>query len=85
MPRNGPGRRGSRSCPGTTRSSSVVGDLLRQLPQAGLPDQDCEDTEAAAQEVLAEITGPDAPEPRRLRRALNGLKGALAPVATGLG
>jgi hypothetical protein len=33
--------------------------------------------------VLAEVTGPGAPEPGRLRRALNGLKGALAPVATG--
>ncbi|KUM78281.1 hypothetical protein [Streptomyces curacoi] len=70
--------------PGFEALAAVVGDLLRQLPQAGLPDQDREDTEAAAQEVLAEITGPEAPEPRRLRRALNGLKGALAPVATGV-
>ncbi|MQY39729.1 hypothetical protein SRB17_77560 [Streptomyces sp. RB17] len=69
--------------PGFEALAQLVGDLLLQLPQAGLAEQDQVDAEAAAEEVLAEITGPEAPEPGRLRRALNGLKGALAPVATG--
>ncbi|MFF3935956.1 hypothetical protein [Streptomyces phaeofaciens] len=69
--------------PGFEALAQLVTDLRRRLPDAGLADRDREDADAAAQEVLAEITGPDAPEPGRLRRALNGLKGALAPVATG--
>ncbi|GAB7105621.1 hypothetical protein JCM4814A_39350 [Streptomyces phaeofaciens JCM 4814] len=69
--------------PGFEALAQLVTDLRRRLPDAGLADADREDADAAAQEVLAEITGPDAPEPGRLRRALNGLKGALAPVATG--
>ncbi|MFE7648813.1 hypothetical protein [Streptomyces phaeoluteigriseus] len=70
--------------PGFEALAALVSDLLRQLPEAGLTARDREDAEAAAQEVLAEITGPQPPEERRLRRAVNGLKGALAPVATGV-
>lgn len=70
--------------PGFEALAALVGDLLRQLPQAGLGAQDREDAEAAAQDVLAEITGPRAPEQGRLRRAVAALKGALAPVATGV-
>ncbi|MFF4250371.1 hypothetical protein ACFY1L_04075 [Streptomyces sp. NPDC001663] len=69
--------------PGYEALAALVRDLLRQLPRAGLAPQDREDTEAAAQEVLDEITGGEAPEPGRFRRALNGLRGALAPVAAG--
>ncbi|MFE7318276.1 hypothetical protein ACFU7T_35045 [Streptomyces sp. NPDC057555] len=61
-----------------------VTDLLRQLPQAGLADQDREDAESAAREVLESIAQPGPPEEGRLRRALAMLKGALAPVATGV-
>ncbi|WP_030768015.1 MULTISPECIES: hypothetical protein [unclassified Streptomyces] len=64
--------------------ASLVADLLRQLPAAGLPDRDREDAEAAAQDVLAEVDGSGQPHPGRLRRALAALKGALAPVATGV-
>ncbi|WP_406085650.1 hypothetical protein [Streptomyces virginiae] len=64
--------------------AALVADLLRQLPEAGLPDRDREDAEAAAQDVLAEVDGTGEPHPGRLRRALAALKGALAPVATGV-
>ena len=70
--------------PGFEALATLVTDLLRQLPRAGLADREREDAETAAQEVLAEITGPQSPEPGRLRRAVTLLKGALAPVATGL-
>ncbi|MEV6321376.1 hypothetical protein AB0M45_09290 [Nocardia sp. NPDC051787] len=60
-----------------------VTDLLRQLPQVGLSDEDREDAEAAANDVLTEITQPE-PEPGRLRRALAMLRGVLAPVAAGV-
>ncbi|MET8167598.1 hypothetical protein ABZT34_25625 [Streptomyces sp. NPDC005329] len=64
--------------------ATLVTELLRQLPAAGLGDREREDTESAAQEVLAEITGPESAEPGRIRRSVTMLKGALAPVATGL-
>jgi hypothetical protein len=70
--------------PGFEDLAALVGDLLRQLPQAGLADQDREDADAAAREVLTTITRPETPEPGRLRRAVAALKGALAPVATGV-
>ena len=70
--------------PGFEALAELVTDLLRQLPQAGLADQDREDTESAAREVLATITQPNPHEEGRLRRALGMLKGALAPVATGV-
>ncbi|WP_314220845.1 hypothetical protein [Streptomyces zaehneri] len=70
--------------PGHEALATLVTELLRQLPAAGLGDQERADAETAAQEVLTEITGPQAPEPGRLRRSVTMLKGALAPVATGL-
>ncbi|HET6504707.1 MAG TPA: hypothetical protein VFG87_28490, partial [Amycolatopsis sp.] len=70
--------------PGFEALTKLVTDLLRQLPQAGLADQDREDAESAAREILVAITQPDRPEVGRLRRALAMLKGALAPVATGV-
>ncbi|MER5584039.1 hypothetical protein ABT090_20700 [Streptomyces asoensis] len=70
--------------PGHEALATLVGDLLRQLPRAGLGDREREEARSAAEEVLAEITGPESPEPGRLRRSVTMLKGALAPVATGL-
>ncbi|MER7515167.1 hypothetical protein [Streptomyces sp. NPDC126499] len=69
--------------PGYEELAERVRELLAQLPAAGLPAPEQEDTEAAAAEVLAAIGGPDAPEPGRLRRALAMLRGALTPVAMG--
>ncbi|MGQ5640361.1 MULTISPECIES: hypothetical protein [unclassified Streptomyces] len=71
------------AAPGFEELARYVDALRQELPRAGLAEQDRADADAAAEEVLAEVTGPDAPEPGRLRRALNGLKGALAPIATG--
>lgn len=70
--------------PGYEALAELVTGLLAQLPGAGLADEDREDAEIAAQEVLTEITGSDPPEQGRLRRAVAGLRGALAPVATGV-
>ncbi|GGU08308.1 MULTISPECIES: hypothetical protein [Streptomyces] len=70
--------------PGYEALAALVADLLRQLPQAGLPDEQREDAEVAAGEVMATITRPEPPEEGRLRRALAALRGALAPVATGV-
>ncbi|MFJ3900034.1 hypothetical protein [Streptomyces sp. NPDC090025] len=63
---------------------ALVRELLARLPHVDLAEQDREDTRAAAEDVIAEITGPEAAEPGRLRRALTMLRGALAPVATGV-
>lgn len=68
--------------PGFEQLAKLVTDLLQQLPQVGFDEQDRQDAEAAANEVLAEITDT-APEPSRLRRAVTALRGVLAPVATG--
>ncbi|MEU6218481.1 hypothetical protein ABZ845_13320 [Streptomyces sp. NPDC047022] len=70
--------------PGFEALAALVTNLLRELPQAGLADPDREDAESAAREVLATIARPDVPEDGRLRRALAMLRGALAPVATGV-
>ncbi|MCX2184251.1 hypothetical protein KV205_27525 [Streptomyces sp. SKN60] len=64
--------------------AELVRELLLRLPEQGLGDPEREDTEAAAHEVLDTISGTAEPEPGRLRRALTLLRGALAPVATGV-
>ncbi|MFF4449174.1 hypothetical protein [Streptomyces sp. NPDC001502] len=75
---------GSEAAAAVAALAVLVADLLRQLPESGLPDRDREDAEAAAQDVLAEVAGTGEPDQGRLRRALAALKGALAPVATGV-
>ena len=57
--------------------------ILKQLPIAGLDDQDREDVESAANEVLSEVVEPE-PERGRIRRALTILKGFLATLAAGV-
>ncbi|MBV2353328.1 hypothetical protein KUM39_02950 [Streptomyces sp. J2-1] len=71
------------AAPGYEALAALVADLLRQLPQAGLPDADRADAEAAARDVLDTVNGSGTPEPGRVRRALTMLRGVLAPVATG--
>ncbi|MEV5973739.1 hypothetical protein [Streptomyces sp. NPDC051921] len=75
---------GDSVAPGYEELAALVRDVLRQLPAAGLGAQDTADAQVAAEEVLEQIAGPDAPEPSRLRRAVALLRGALAPVATGV-
>jgi hypothetical protein len=68
--------------PGFEELAAVVADVLRKLPQIGLSQEDREDAEVVAGEVLAEITSPE-PEKGKVRRALAMLRNLLAPVATG--
>ncbi|MEV6331553.1 hypothetical protein [Streptomyces sp. NPDC051909] len=70
--------------PEHTELAELVRELLARLPEQGLGETEREDTEAAANEVLDTISGTAEPEPGRLRRALTLLRGALAPVATGV-
>ena len=68
--------------PGFEELAGVVADVLRRLPGVALSVEDREDAEAAAGEVMAEITRAE-PEKGKVRRALAVLRTALAPVATG--
>ncbi|WP_318211088.1 MULTISPECIES: hypothetical protein [unclassified Streptomyces] len=70
--------------PGYEVLAERVNELLRQLPGAGLAEQDRQDTQEAAEEVLAVISQEEPVEEGRVRRALTLLRGALAPVATGV-
>lgn len=69
--------------PGFEAITQAVVSTLEQLPAAGLPEEDLREAEAAADEVLTEVTQPE-PDRGRIRRALVVLRGFLAPVATGL-
>jgi hypothetical protein len=63
--------------------AQAVVSTLEGLPAIGLADDERQDAEAAAKEILAEITRPE-PDQGKVRRALTALKGALAPIAAGL-
>ena len=69
--------------PGFEAIALAVVSLLRQLPAAGLPDEDLRDAKAAAEEVLAEVTQPE-PDRGKIRRAVSAVKGFLAPIAMGV-
>jgi hypothetical protein len=69
--------------PGFEAIAQAVVRTLEQLPAAGLSNEDLQDAEATANEILTEVTQPE-PNRSKLRRALSALKGFLAPVATGL-
>jgi DNA-binding PadR family transcriptional regulator len=68
--------------PGFEAIAQAVADILKRLPALGLPEEDLEDAQAAANEVLTEVTRAE-PERRKLRRAVTALTGSLALVATG--
>ncbi|MDX2558729.1 hypothetical protein PV371_03575 [Streptomyces sp. TX20-6-3] len=70
--------------PGYEALAERVNELLRRLPEAGFGEQDRRDTQEAAEEVLAVISQEEPVEEGRVRRALTTLRGALAPVATGI-
>ncbi|MCX5226076.1 hypothetical protein ABZY16_03575 [Streptomyces sp. NPDC006553] len=70
--------------PGYEALAERIDELLRQLPEAGLGEQERQDTQEAAEEVLAVIGQEEPVEEGRVRRALTTLRGALAPVATGI-
>jgi hypothetical protein len=68
--------------PGFEAIAEAVADTLRQLLAIGLPEEDQQDAEAVANEVLAEVVR-DEPNRGRIRRAVATLRGYLAPVAAG--
>ncbi|MFI5617230.1 hypothetical protein [Streptomyces sp. NPDC051567] len=77
-------RHNSAVAPAYEELSSLVTRFLQELPEAGLAAAEREEVESAARDVLGAVTGPDAPEEGRLRRALGRLDGALGPVAAGV-
>jgi hypothetical protein len=62
--------------------AQAVAKTLEQLPAAGLDDEDRREAEAAANDVLSEVTQPE-PDRRKIRRALAMLRGILTPLAIG--
>ena len=73
----------SEVAPAYTELAKFLTELLQQLSSIGLGNLERQDAEAAATDVLTEITQPE-PEPGKLRRALATLRGYLAPIAAGL-
>jgi hypothetical protein len=69
--------------PGFEALAQAVVKVLEQLPRVGLAEDDQQDADEAAHEVLAEVTQPQ-PDRGKIRRALATLKGLLAPIAVGL-
>jgi hypothetical protein len=65
--------------PGFEAIAQAVVRTLEQLPVVGLPEDDQREAEAAANEVLVEITQPE-PELGKIRRGIAALKGFLAGV-----
>jgi hypothetical protein len=63
--------------------TQAIVKILEQLVFSGLPDDERQDIELAANDVLSEVTKPE-PERGKVRRALSTIKGFLAPVAMGL-
>ncbi len=69
--------------PGFEVVAQAVAKTLEGLPGGGLAEDDQQDAEAAARDVLVEVTQP-TPDRGKIRRALSSLKGILAPIAMGL-
>jgi hypothetical protein len=69
--------------PGFEAIAQAVVKTLEGLPGAGLAEDDRQDAEAAARDVLTEVTQPE-PNRGKIRRALSSLKGFLAPIAMSL-
>jgi hypothetical protein len=68
--------------PGFEAVAQAVAGTLERLSDMGLSEEDLEDAEAAANEVLEEVARPN-PERRKVKRAVTALMGALALVASG--
>ena len=69
--------------PGFEALAQAVVSTRHGLSAVGLSEQDPQDAEATADEVLTEVT-QETPDPSRLRRGVAALKGLLAPIAAGL-
>jgi hypothetical protein len=75
--------RAEQIAPGFEVIAQAVAKTLERLPSAGLAEDDQQDAEAAARDVLVEVT-QSAPDRGKIRRALASLKGFLAPIAMSL-
>lgn len=69
---------------GYEQLADFVVQILRQLPDTGLSDEDQQDAQDVAETILTEVTQPE-PNAQIIRRAINTLKGVLAPLITGAG
>jgi hypothetical protein len=67
--------------PGFESVAEAIARLLEGLPTAGLPEQDQQDVQAAAEDVLAEVNEPE-PDRGKVRRLLASVRGLLTPIAT---
>jgi len=56
--------------------------IMEKLSTIELPEGDRETANEVGRELLSEVT-QEAPDPKRLRRAIAALKGVLASIATG--
>jgi hypothetical protein len=68
--------------PGYEALAQALVSTLERLPGIGLSDDDQADAEAAGQEALLALAGPD-PDQGVIRRSLSALKGHLAQLALG--
>ncbi len=69
--------------PGFEVIAQAVAKTLEGLAAVGLNDEDRQEAEAVATEILEEVTNAQ-PNQGKLKRALMALKGFLAPIATGV-
>lgn len=60
----------------------TVATILDELPQTDLSEQERQETEQSARDVLTEITQP-APEHGKVRKAVRALQGCLTPLLVG--
>ncbi|MEU0156203.1 hypothetical protein [Micromonospora fulviviridis] len=74
--------RSDQVAPGFELIAQAVTRVMEHLAAVGLQDDALADAEAAACEVIDEV-GQAKPDRTRVRRAVNALKGLLAPIATG--
>lgn len=65
--------------PGYEEIARAVATALERLPEFGLPEQDEEDAQEAADEVLAEVVQPE-PDKGKIRKGLARFKGYLAQL-----
>lgn len=68
--------------PGFEAIAQALTEALTRLPTIGLQEEERQDVEEAAQDVLTTLSEPQQ-DPRKLRRALAALKGFLHPIAQG--
>ncbi|MFC4071892.1 hypothetical protein [Actinoplanes subglobosus] len=73
---------GQQIAPGYEPLAAAVADLIRALPTFGLPEQDRQDVEDAAEEIVGEIVQHEQ-NPGRLRRGVAAIRTFLMPIANG--